>query len=120
MTKMYALHNFWSGFEWKAYDVNTVPNVIPDEFITYEVASDEFGNVINRNANLWSRSTSWESITQKEEEISRYIGRGGRIVPYDGGAFWIKKGTPWAQRMDEPEDDMMRRILLIYEIEFIE
>ena len=42
------------------------------------------------------------------------------MVAYDGGAFWIKKASPWAQRMAEASDDTIRRIFLNASIEFID
>lgn len=122
MTKMYALHNFWSSFGWKAYNSYTVPEKdrLPDRYITYEASSDEFGNELAQTASLWHRSSSWEDITAMEEKISKAIGRGGKLVTYDGGAFWVKKASPWAQRMDEPNDDSMRLIVLNYTIEYLD
>ena len=55
----------------------------------------------------------------KAEEIAEFITRGGRMVKYDDGAIWIQKGTPWAQRMGDP-DDMIRRIVLSVVVEFLD
>lgn len=128
MDKLQALHAFWSSFEIPAFDENSVPDekeridlygtAFP--YITYEVSSDDFGNKISLSASLWYRSSSWSDITRKEQEISAYITRGGRLVPYDGGAMWISKGTPWAQRLGEDSDDQIRRIILNVEIEFLD
>lgn len=130
MDKLQTLHAFWSGFGLKAYDETSVPDYITDNqgnkvkleppYITYEAADDYFGNTVVKSASLWYRSSSWAEITAKEQEISDFITRGGRMLKYDGGAMWIQRASPWAQRMDEPSDDMMRRIVLSYEIEFLD
>lgn len=120
MTKEQALHAFWASFGWKAYEVSTVPIDVPDKHITYEAATDEFGHTLAQTASLWDRSTSWGDIVNKEREIESAISRGGRLVNYDEGAFWILKGTPWCQRLDEPNDDSVRRIVLNYEIEYLD
>lgn len=120
MNKMQALNAFWNQFGWKAYDAYSTPENVPDKHITYDGASDEFGNALARNVSLWDRSTSWQAVTEKEQQIAEYITRGGRLFRYDGGAFWIKKGVPWAQRMDYPDDDSIRLILLNYELEFLD
>lgn len=120
MDKMQAYHDFWSSFGWKAYDETSVPDTAVLPYITYESATDSFGTELALNASLWSRSTSWVDITAKEKEIAQYITRGGKVKMYDDGAIWIRKGTPWAQRMSEAGDENIRRILLNLTVEFID
>jgi len=119
MTTAEVLYNFWSSFGLPAYDENTVPDSAIVPYITYETSDDFFGEDRSLSAILWYRSPSWVAITEKEQEIAEYIGRGGRMLAVDGGALWIKRGRPWAQRMPETSDRMIRRIVLNYEIEFI-
>lgn len=120
MDKLQAYHSFWASFGWKAYDETSVPDIAVLPYITYEVAVDYFDNELALTASLWSRSTSWVDITAKEKEIAELIGRGGLIIPYAGGGLWIKRGNPWAQRMSDSSDDMIRRIVLNISIEFID
>lgn len=120
MNKMQTLHTFWSGFNLPAYDVNSVPDDAVLPYITYETASDSWGNKVAQTASLWYRSSSWAGITEKEAQIADYIGRGGRMLAYDGGAMWICKETPWAQRLGEPSDEMVKRIVLNISIEFLD
>lgn len=133
MNKMQALNAFWNGFNLKAYDENSVPDGTQMPYITYEASSDDFGNEIPQSASLWYRSESWEDISLKEQEISAFIGKGGRMVPYDApvgyldgrllyakSAFWIRKGSPWAQRMGDSTDENIRRIVLNINIEFLD
>ena len=120
MNKMQTLHSFWSGFKLKAYDETSVPDDAVLPYITYEAISDDFGNKIATTASLWYRSSSWADITEKEQQISDFITRGGRTIAYDGGAMWICKGSPWSQRMSEQSDDMIRRIIMNIEIEFLD
>jgi hypothetical protein len=119
MNKMQTLHSFWSGFGLKAYDENSVPDNAQLPYITYEASDDDFGNTLFQTANLWYRSSGWGEITEKEQEISDFITRGGRMVAFDDGAMWIQKGSPWAQRLEEPSDEMIRRIVLNITIEFM-
>lgn len=120
MDKLQAYHAFWNGFGWKAYDETSVPDSAVLPYITYEVSSDNFDNDLALTASLWSRSTSWADITAKEQEIADEITRGGTMRLYDNGAFWIRKGHPWAQRMSESSDDSVRRIVLNVTVEFID
>lgn len=121
MDSAQALHQFWSGFSWKAYDEATVPSeafepVIPR--ITYEVATSEINYPIMLIASLWDRSYSWENISKKADEIYNRIGQGGVFLPYDGGAIWITRASPFAQRLTD-EDDTIRRILINVNAEFL-
>lgn len=120
MNKMQTLNEFWNGFGLKAYDENSVPDNAVMPYITYEAVSDHFGNSVAQTASIWYRSSSWAEASEKEMQISDFIGRGGRMVAYTGGAMWIKTASPWAQRMSDQSDDMVRRILLNIEIEYID
>lgn len=118
--KIQTLHSFWSSFGIKAYDENSVPDGTTFPYITYEVSSDDFGNQIAQTASLWYRDSSWASITEKAQEISDFITRGGRMIAFEGGAMWIQKASPWSQRMSDSSDEMVRRIVLNIMIEFLD
>lgn len=120
MTALQALHSFWGGFSLPVFDENTVPEKTAFPYITYEASRDFFGTTLAQSASLWYYSKSWAEITEKEEQIAQYIGRGGKMVVYDNGAFWIRMGQPFAQRLPDASDDMVRRIALNIEIEFVE
>lgn len=120
MDKIQTLHNFWSGFDLPAYDETDVPDDAVMPYITYSVSSDDFGNPRIENASLWYHSNSWEEITKKEQEIAEFITRGGRMLAFDGGALWLQKGHPWAQRLSSPNDDTVRLIVLTIIIEFLD
>lgn len=120
MDSAQALKRFWSRFGWKAYDTATVPSeeLDPDiPRITYDVSMSEFLSEVSLSASLWDRSYSWERISQKADEIYEYIGLGGRIIYYSGGSIWIKRGSPFMQRMSD-EDDTVRRIYILIDVEY--
>lgn len=121
MDKFQAIHSFWSSFGLPAFDEGTVPtgNAKPAmPYITYDVVFSGFGTPVAMSASIWHYSSSWMQITAKFSEIEAFIGRGGKILPCDGGAIWIKPGSPFAQRMSDP-NDMIRRILINIEAEFL-
>ena len=118
MNKWQAIDSFWSGFGIPAYDYSSVPDDATFPYITYEVATSSIGEPVLLTASMWFRDTSWMAISQGADAISQYIGMGGTIILYDGGMLWIKRGTPFAQRMSDPDDDI-RRIVLNIEAEFI-
>lgn len=120
MDKAQALNLFWSSFGLPAYDETTVPDDAEMPRITYNVATDSLNNVLPLSASLWYRSKSWEDITKKSEEIAEAItGHGYISYPIDGGYLWIVKGTPFAQRMRDDNDDMIRRIYINITAEFL-
>ena len=121
MDKFQAIQAFWESFELDAYDENTVPtgSFMPElPYITYEASTSDFNNSISLHASLWYYGSSWEPISKKLSEIESYIGRGGIMLPVDGGAIWIVKEKPFAQRMSD-KNDMIRRIFMRISAEFI-
>ena len=120
MDKYQAFQSFWSSFGIPAYDSLTVPDEAKPPYITYSTAEDSLDASVPLTANIWYLGDSWADITAKEQQISSRIGRGGAVVKYDEGAFWIVRRTPWAQRMDDPPNDRIRRILLQFTIEYFE
>lgn len=116
--KAQAVYAFFSDFSWPAYDASTTPDDAPLPRITYETITNGFDEVpAALSASLWDRTMSWSTVEEKAAEIATSVG-GGTIVHYDGGAAWIKLGTPWTQRMAEPSDDSIRRLVLNFEVEY--
>lgn len=121
MDKFQVLQSFWESFGIPAYDENTVPtgdDAPAFPYITYDAVVSELGTPVAMSASLWYYGTSWSQITAKLEDISFSIGRGGRLLPIDEGAVWIKKGSPFAQRMND-SNDMIRRILINISAEYL-
>ena len=120
MDKSQAINNFWSLFQIPAYDENSVPDGSSFPYITYSVPIDSIGNPTVLNGSVWYRSTSWEEISKKTDEIAKLVGEHGfYLVKIDDGYLWITKGTPFAQRMSDESDDMIKRIYINLMIEFL-
>lgn len=112
MTKAAAIQKFWESFGLTAYEESSVPtgeDAPKFPYITYGLVTDSFGSETVLNGSLWYRSDSWVPINAKSEEISKYIGRGGKTLPCDDGAIWIKRGTPFIQSMGDESDNMIKR-----------
>lgn len=123
MTRAEAYHQFMSSFDLEAFEENAVPTgddapVFP--YLTYSFVEDEFGNQVAEIVNLWYRSPSWVDANNKTEEISAAIGRGGILLPYEGGAIWLQRGSPFAQSMGDNTDDLIRRKYINLTAEFID
>ena len=119
MTKAAAIYQFWNSFGLTAYEENTVSDEAKFPYITYQLVTDSFDSEIPLTASLWYRSESWTAINAKTEEISQKISRGGKIIPCDGGAIWLKRGQPFAQNMGDESDDLIKRKYLNITAEFM-
>jgi len=119
MTKAAAIYQFWNIFGLTAYEENTVPDDAAFPYLTYQLVTDSFDHEVSVAASLWYRSESWTAINAKTEEISHTISRGGKIIPFDGGAIWLKRGQPFAQNMGDESDDLIKRKYLNVTAEFI-
>lgn len=115
-TKAAALYSFFSGFSIDAWEENSVYALesAPDyPYLTYEMNTDAFCETdISLTCSLWYRSTSWAAANAKSEEISASIGRMGKLIPCDGGYILIMRGSPFAQSLGDPSDDMVKRKLI--------
>ena len=119
--KTQALYNFFSGFELPAYEENTVPtgkNAPELPYITYATATSGFDSDVQISASLWYKGYSWEGADRKAAEINAALAHGGKMIPYTGGALWIRRGTPFAQHMAD-ENDTIRRIYLNLTAEYL-
>ena len=118
--KWKAIQNFWSRFGLVAYDQYTVDPKAIMPYITYSAAVADFDNTCALTASLWYRGIGWRDVSNKADEIADYIGEGGVLEPYNGGAMWVTMGrTIFAQRLSDPDDDSIRRILINVNAEFL-
>lgn len=106
-----AIHSFWSSFGLTAYDENSVPDTAELPYITYSLSYDTFDHQVSMVANLWYQSTSWKAITNKMHEISEGITQSGKVIVIDNGYIWIKRGSPFGQRMGDVENNIKRMLI---------
>ena len=98
-----------------AYQENAVPagdNAPAYPYLTYEVATSAWGDVIPLTVNLWYRSTSWVAANAMAQHIADEISSGGIQIPCDNGTIWIQRGTPFARSASDGADSMIRRKIL--------
>lgn len=123
MTKASALYNFFSSFGIDAYEETLAPTgeEAPEfPYLTYQLITDSFDNEVIIPVSLWYRSeASLLALNTKTDEISQRIGRGGVFLDCDGGKIWIKRGSPFAQTMSDPEDNTIRRKYINITAEFL-
>lgn len=108
MTAEQVIHSFWSSFGLTAYDENSVPDDAQLPYITYSLSYDSFNSNVNLTASIWYHSTSWVNITAKADDVYDEITAGGKILPTDNGGIWIKRGSPFYQRMGDDNKNIKR------------
>ena len=118
MDKWNAQQYYWSSFGIPAYDRLTVPEDAEFPYITYEPASGSLDGVMLRSASVWYRGGhDWRGVTEKVLEIESTV---ERLIKIDGGYMKVRKpSSNFAQRMDDPDDPLIRRVVLNVEIEFL-
>ena len=109
MNKSQALYQFWSSFGISAYDENSVPDDAQFPYISYHAETDSLGNVVPLYASIWDKNTSWERVSTIAEEVAKKVGEKGYCqIKLDKGYVWFVKGTPFAQRLGDPDKDIKR------------
>ena len=119
MDKWQAQHSFWNSFGVTAYEEHSVPDDATFPRITYEAATGPFESLIPITASVWTRSTSWKDADTLAEAIEYYIKHMG-CPEIKHGRYRVYIGdTTFAQKMDDPEDDQIKRIILNVTFEFM-
>ena len=121
MDKWQAQHNFWNSFGVPAYEEHSVPDDQRNTFprITYESAISAFEDLVSITASIWTRTTSWEQADTLANTIERFIKDMG-CPEIEGGRYRVFIGnSTFAQKMDDPEDDQIKRIVLSVTFEFM-
>ncbi len=126
MTKAQALNKFFSSFLLTAYEEDAVPqgeNAPDFPYATYSLITDSLGTDVPLTLNLWYRDGNGYSalpdLVRKVENISKLIGMGGTTIPCDGGMIWLRRGSPFAQYMSDPEDELIKRAYINITAEFL-
>lgn len=117
MDKQQAVHSFWSSFGISAYDENSVPDDAELPYITYNVSTADIGDIVIMSASVWYRTNLWTYLDNMADRISKAIGYGGKTIPLDKGMVWIRRSSPFAQRLSD--DGEVKRMLLQISVEYI-
>lgn len=118
-TRESAIYSFLSSFGIPAYATSATPDNAEMPYITYNLIIGDFIDEVSMNANLWYRTESEAEPNAKVREIEKTMGTGGKIIKYDGGAVWIKKGTPWCQSVPG-EDNSIKCRYINFDLDYIE
>lgn len=119
MNKWQALQSFWESFDIPAYDSQSVPDDATYPYITYEAQVDSLESVLSMTSSIWYRTSTWKGVSDKAEEIEHRLENAGVTIPLDVGYLWINKGRPFAQRLADPNDDLIKRIVINIQAEYL-
>lgn len=113
MDKIAAIQSFFSQFL-PAYEENAIfsqPTRPAFPYLTYEGVDDSFAEYDTAiTCSTWYRESSWTNSVAKTKEISRAIPRAGLVIPCNEGYVFIRKSeAPFAQRMGDESDDLIKR-----------
>lgn len=120
-TKAAAVYGFLSGFGIPAYAAASVPDDATEPYLTYALPVGAWGDAeMAMEVNLWYYGDGEKAPNAKVQEISDAIGLGGVLLPCDGGAVWVKRGSPFAQSVtDGTTDDKIKRRYINIDLEYI-
>lgn len=122
-TKEQALYGFWSSFGLPAYQEEAVPTGEDRPqypYITYEVATDSFGEFQTPlTASVWDRSSSLERITRETKRITDRLATNAVSLHYAGGGMRLWLGRPATRAGADSSDDMVRRNIININAEYI-
>ena len=115
MTKEQALYQFFNSVDIVGYRTTSVPDDVIFPYLTYDAPISSFEeDPVSITLNLYYYTDSEAVPDAKAEEIRQAIGNGGKLLNCDGGAIWLKWGTPWCQSLvDETNRNIKRRYINI-------
>lgn len=110
MTKTEAIQAFLETSMPSVYAATSVPDDARFPYVTYEAQTAAYGDgEVPITVNAWFYTSSEADADAYCDKLSKLIGRGGVMLSCDGGAVWIKRGSPFAQRIKNTGDDMIKR-----------
>lgn len=100
-----ALNTFFGGFGIPAYLEDNIPDWAVLPYLTYQpTIPGGWNESATFHARLWYPSTNGRTaILQTEDNISAALAN-GLTIECEGGAILLRKGSPWAQPLDNPPE----------------
>lgn len=119
MTQAAALQAFFASFGIDAYPTSDVPDDAVFPWLTYDLVNGGWGDRLSITVNLWYYGDSNVAINAMVQQMNETINIGGVVMPCDGGAIWITKGSPFCQAVRDPSDDRIKRRYINLYVEFL-
>lgn len=121
MRKDKALYNWFQQFDIPFYPTTALPPAkeITFPYGTYEPVFGYNGDITYPTVNIYYLTESEVIPNKKAAEIGEVIGMGGTLVKCDEGLMWIKRGSPFVQGINDPDNSNIKRRLISIAIEFL-
>jgi len=119
MNKSQALYNFFSSFDISAFPTTAVPESVSFPWLSYENKLGNTRDSVSIAVYLYYHTDSEAVINAKVDEIAQRISLGGTQIAYDGGAIWVKMGTPYSVPIVDNTDHSVKRRMLNITLEFM-
>jgi hypothetical protein len=116
-----ALYQWFQQFGIPFYPVTALPPAkdITFPYGTYEPVFGYNGDITYPTVNIYYLTESEVIPNKKAAEIGEVIGKGGALVKCDEGLMWIKRGSPFVQGINDPDNSNIKRRLISIAIECI-
>ena len=119
MTKSETVQAFLERCGGAVYAAASVPDDAEFPYTTYEMQTAAYGDgEVPITVNAWFYTSSETVPDAYCDKLSSLIGRGGVMLPCDGGAVWIKRGSPFAHRIKNTGEDTIKRRYINLSAEF--
>lgn len=117
-TKAAAVQEWLGSFGMPAYAEGSVPVAAKPPYMVYQPVDGALFEASTMAVGMWLRTTSEARANAKASELSRALSGGGAVLGCEGGAVWLRRGSPFCQAVDTGERGVKRRLVNI-EIEFM-
>lgn len=120
MTKEQALHNFFNKFGIAGYRNTSVPDDAVLPYLTYTCpVSSILEDPVSITVHTYDYTESEAIPDKRAEDIRKEIGPGGVLLYCEGGAIWLKWGSPWCQSLVDDTDKTIKRRYINITAEFL-
>lgn len=97
-----ALKEFVGGFGIPAYATDSVPDDVQSPYLTYPIVEPEWNQKSSFYIQGWYRTTNYNDLLAKADQIVREIGE-GIILSMESGSLVIYPETPLIQTLTDKD-----------------
>lgn len=108
VTREAALQKYFESFGLKAFPATSEPKDIEFPWLTYETSAGNWGDEVSIVVKLWFHTDSEAEPNAKVRQISESIGLGGKVINYDDGKMWLRRGSPWCNSIPNDTDTAVK------------
>lgn len=121
MTPEAAIQRWLTSFGIPVYAAAATPDQAVKPYLTYGMVYNGWGDgEVSMEVRLWYYTESEAIPNAKAREIHEALGFGGVYLQCDGGAIWLKRGTPFCQSTkDDSGDDKVKGRYINVDMEFM-